>query len=131
MIVLDSSAAIEFVLNAPFRADLGARLEAGESLHAPELISIEVLHVLRRKLWWSEMTAGRCEEALEDFRAMVIKRYAHDELLHRIWQLRHNFSAYDAAYVALAELLDAPLVTFDSRLSRSSGHRATIELLAR
>jgi len=131
VIVLDASAAIEVLANAPTGADLRARLETEESLHAPHVIDVEVLNVLRRKLRGGEMTAERCAKAIQTFRALPIQRYPHDGLLTRIWQLRDNLSAYDAAYVALAEALDAPLVTFDSRLARSSGHRATIELLAR
>lgn len=87
--------------------------------------------MLRRKLHRRELTEERCAEALSDFRALPIRRYPHDTLVGRIWVLRNNLSAYDAAYVALAELLNAPLLTLDARLARSAGHRATIELLAR
>ena len=94
-------------------------------------IDLEVLNALRRKLRHGEMTATRCEEAIRNLRALPIQRYPHGELLDRVWQLRNNVSAYDAAHVALSEILNAPLITFDARLARSSGHRASIELLAR
>jgi predicted nucleic acid-binding protein len=76
------------------------------------------------------MDSARAALALEDLRALGITRYAHEPLLDRIWQLRANTTAYDAAYLALAEGLDAPLLTFDGRLANAPGHRAQIRLLA-
>ena len=130
MIVLDASAAVEIVRDpaaaAKFRQTFGFRM-----LHAPHLIDLEVLQVFRRFTQSGEVSSSDASEALDYFRMLFIRRHSHQPLFARIWQLRENLTAYDAAYVALAEALDAPLVTFDSRLARSSGHRATIELLAR
>lgn len=131
MIVLDSSVAIEAVLDTAVLAELRGRLQPGDSLHAPHLIDVEVLHVLRRKLRHRELTPQRCTEALYDFRSLPIIRYSHHRFIDRVWSLRENVSAYDAVYVALAEMLRVPLLTTDARLARSSGHRAAIELLAR
>ena len=76
-----------------------------------------------------EIDDRRGREAMADLADMPIRRYPHDVLLPRVWDLRHNLTAYDAAYVALAEALDAPLVTRDRRLARAAGHGADIELL--
>ena len=130
MIVIDASAAIELTL----RTVLGERVEIraldpNERLYAPYLLDLEVAQVLRRLVHLKEITAARAREALEDFSALVVERSAHRELLPRIWELRDSMTAYEGAYVALAEALDAPLMTCDGRLARSHGHRATIELL--
>ena len=130
MIVIDSSAAIELIL----RSELGERVESrvldrDERLYAPHLLDLEVAQVLRRLTHLKEITAVRAHEALEDYAGLLVERSAHRELLGRIWDLRDSMTAYDGAYVALAEALDAPLLTCDGRLARSHGHRATIELL--
>lgn len=76
-----------------------------------------------------ELTAARGKQALEDHRSLHIKRAAHHDMLPRIWQLRDSITAYDSAYVTLAEALDVPLVTCDAKLARSHGHGAEIELV--
>jgi predicted nucleic acid-binding protein len=108
---------------------LEARLFGRVSLHAPHLLDVEVAQVLRRYAARGELTAARGVEALADLAAFPLTRYPHDLLLARIWALRENLTAYDAAYVALAEALRAPLVTRDERLASAPGHRATIELV--
>ncbi len=75
------------------------------------------------------MTPVRSREALQDFAEIALLRYPHDILLERIWQLRNNLTAYDAAYVALAEALEAPLLTCDRKLASAPGHRARVEVL--
>lgn len=85
--------------------------------------------MLRRYESVGRISAGRAVEALQDYGDFVLTRYPHDFLLPRVWDLRKNLSAYDAIYVALAEVLDAPLITTDSRLARSPGHKAKIELI--
>jgi len=130
LIVIDASAAIELIL----RTELGERVEIraldpNERLHAPYLLDLEVAQVLRRLTHLKEITPARAHEALEDFSVLVVERSAHRDLLPRIWELRDSMTAYDGAYVALAEALDAPLMTCDVRLARSHGHRATVELL--
>jgi predicted nucleic acid-binding protein len=131
LIVLDASAALELLLGTPAGARVAHRIEsARETLSAPHLLDVEVAQVLRRFLREGDIDLARGAHALEALRALDIARYAHDILLHRIWQLRDSVSAYDAAYLALAESLAAPVLTLDGRLSRSRGHRARIELIA-
>jgi predicted nucleic acid-binding protein len=130
MIVLDASAALELLLRAADRPGLVARiLRSGESIAAPHLLDLEVAQVLRRFVVAGELTAARAREAIEDHLAMGITRYPHDGLLDRIWDLRSNCTAYDAAYVALAEALDAVLVTCDRRLADVPGVRAAVEVI--
>lgn len=127
--MLDASAAIDWLL----RTEAGRRIEGriyarDETLHAPYLLDLEVTQVLRRMVRRDEIPDRRADEAIVDLLRLRIHLYPHRPLVSRIWQMRHNFSAYDAAYVALAEKLDATLVTIDARLAAASGHRATIEL---
>jgi predicted nucleic acid-binding protein len=130
VIVLDASAVLELLLRTPSAQIVERRAFArGQSLHAPHLIDVEVAQVLRRYAASGEVDAGRCREALEDMGDLPLARYRHDMLLPRIWELRGNLTAYDAAYVALAEALEAPLLTCDRKLSRASGLRARIELV--
>ncbi len=130
MIVVDASAVLELLLGTESSPRAAARLlDPAESLHAPHLLDIEVAQVLRRFVAAGELTATRGREALDDLGAMPITRYPHDILLPRIWELRANLTAYDAAYVALAEALGAPVLTSDTRLARAPGHRARVELL--
>jgi predicted nucleic acid-binding protein len=130
VIVVDSSAVIEIVLRRPAAAAVERRvLNMRETLHAPHLIDAEVAHVIRRYVVTREIREDRGQVAIEDLIEFPMRRYPHLALLPRIWNLRHNLSAYDATYVALAEFLDAPLVTRDRRLAASSGHRARIELI--
>jgi predicted nucleic acid-binding protein len=130
VIVVDASAVIEVLLNTPAGVRVADRLLAdGETLHAPHLLDLDVAQVLRRYALFAELDAVRGAQALEDLAALPLSRYPHDVLLPRIWELRHNVTAYDAAYVALAEALAAPLVTRDAALAASRGHAARIELL--
>ena len=101
-----------------------------ERLVAPELIDLEVLSVLRALVGSGQVLARRAELALADLDRMPMDRAPHRPLVPRCWELRHNLTPYDAAYVALAELLDAPLLTADRRLAKASGPRCTIEVLA-
>lgn len=110
--------------------DIQRRLfDSGESLHAPHLLDLEVAQVLRRYVSGGELTPQRGKQALTDLADFPIFRYPHDLFLPRIWALGHNVTAYDAAYLALAESLAAPLITCDTRLATTSGHRATVELV--
>jgi predicted nucleic acid-binding protein len=130
VIVVDASAVLEVLLQTPASSRLEARLfMPGETLHAPHLIDLEVAHVLRRYEAAGAINAQRGQEAIDDLTAWSVVRYPHDLFLPRIWALRHNVTAYDATYVALAETLGAPLVTRDTRLAASVGHSATIELV--
>lgn len=131
MIVLDASAAVDHVLRRDAFDRIAARLEVpAETIHAPHLIDLEVVGVLRRLVLQRVMTAERGEEGLRDFAALPIERYPAMGLIDRIWELRANVTVFDAAYIALAEALDAPLVTTDGRLARAPGHRARVEFLS-
>ncbi|MFH1572846.1 MAG: type II toxin-antitoxin system VapC family toxin [Acidobacteriota bacterium] len=131
MIVPDASAVLELLLNTARAPRIAARLFApDESLHAPHLLDIEVAQVLRRYCRSGELHSVRARAALRDFIDLRLHRYPHDLFLGRIWQLRDNLTAYEAVYVALAEVLDAPLVTCDRRLASASGHDAAIEIIA-
>jgi predicted nucleic acid-binding protein len=130
VIVLDASAVIEMLLRSPIGGQVEARVSSRrESLHAPHLIDLEVAQVLRRFVATGAIAPARSKEALEDLRDISLVRYPHDMLLDRIWQLRDNFTAYDAAYVALAEELDAPLLTCDRKLASPGQHRARVEVI--
>ncbi len=129
MIVVDASALLEALLRTPAAEAVTDRLFApGQTLHAPHLIDLEVAQVIRRYVAAGDIAAQRGREALIDLADLSLRRYPHDLFLPRIWELRHSLTAYDAAYVALAEALDAPLVTRDRRMA-SAGHQARIEVV--
>ncbi len=131
MIVVDASAVLELLLNTRVGRRIAARIAPPEiTLHAPHFVDLEVAQVLRRYLLRGAIDADRGRLALVHLTELDLQRYRHDLFLPRIWALRHNVTAYDAAYVALAESLDAPLVTTDRRLAGASGVRARIELMA-
>ena len=129
MIVLDASAAVDWLLQTSSGRRIEKRIYArGETLHAPQLLDLEVTQVLQRLSQQGIVSGTRADEAVRDLQDLRVTRYPHLVLLPRIWQLRHNFSAYDAAYIVLSEKLDAPLITRDGRLASASGHGAAIEL---
>ncbi|HZY66219.1 MAG: type II toxin-antitoxin system VapC family toxin [Actinomycetota bacterium] len=130
MIVLDASAAVAVFLNSgPMVARLRRRIaETDETLHVPHLFDVEMLHVLRRHSLVGNLSEARGRLALDRLSNTKLVRYPHTILMKRIWSLRDNLTAYDAAYVALAEALDAPLVTSDARLARTPGIRAAVEV---
>lgn len=129
MIVLDASAAIEWLLQSPVGLTIDKRIfSPSKSLHAPHLLDVEVAQVLRRYVRDGTLSQQRGQEALEDFSGLPLNRYSHDFLLPRVWELRATLTAYDAVYVALAEVLDAPLLTCDSRVASAPGHHAIIEI---
>lgn len=130
MIVVDASALLEVLLNTSAGSVIARRVFTGnETLHAPHLLDLEIAQVLRRYALAGELKPTRGLQALEDLADFPLTRYPHDLLLPRIWELRHNITAYDAAYVALAEALAAPLLTRDAALASATGHRAIIELV--
>ena len=129
MIVLDASAVVDWLLQTSAGQSIEKRIYShNETLHAPHLLDLEVTQVLRRLALQKVVPVRRADEAVRDLLDLRITRYPHLVLLPRIWQLRHNLSAYDAAYIVLAEKLGAALITRDGRLASASGHAAAIEL---
>lgn len=132
MIVLDASAAVEWALGTRTGDAVRARLVAERgALHAPHLIDLEVTQAFRRLVAVGVLDAVRAEEALTDVGDLALVRHAHSPLLFRIWELRDSLTVYEAAYVALAEILEAPVVTCDRRAASSRGHRARFEIIGR
>jgi predicted nucleic acid-binding protein len=130
VIVVDASALLEALLRTPAAEAVDARLFGSrQTLHAPHLLDVEVAHVVRRYSAAGEIDQERGRAALADLADFPLHRYPHDFLLARVWELRNNLTAYDAVYVALAEALDAPLLTRDQRLAAAPGHRARVELV--
>ena len=130
MIVADASAIIEIFLRSEAGLLAESRLlRRGETIHAPSLVDVEVAQVLRRYVLRGDLTPGWARTAIGLMGGFPMERYGHEPLLPRIWELRDNLTAYDAAYVALAEALRAPLITCDRRLANASGIRASIELI--
>jgi predicted nucleic acid-binding protein len=130
MIVVDASAMLEVLLRTPDAHAVEERLfDPNETLHAPHLLDVEIAQVIRRYAANGEIDSERGGEALDDLAVFPVHRYPHDVLLPRVWELRNNLTAYDAVYVALAEALEAPLLTRDRRLAGAAGHHATVELV--
>jgi predicted nucleic acid-binding protein len=128
VIVVDSSAAVAALVAQPRNDELANRLAGDGDIHVPHLIDVEVIHALRRLVGRGELTEDRAADARSDFAALALVRYPHHSLADRMWDLRHVISAYDAAFVALAEALDVPLITCDGHLSSVRGHHARVEL---
>ena len=129
MIVLDASAAVDWLLQTSAGQNIDKRIYSrNETLHAPHLLDLEVMQVLRRLALQGVVSVRRADEAVRDLLDLRIVRYPHLVLLPRVWQLHHNFPAYDAAYIVLAEKLGAALLTRDARLASASGHAALVEL---
>jgi predicted nucleic acid-binding protein len=127
--VVDASAIIEALLRTPLGERCSERLlRSADTLFAPHLLDIEVAQVLRRYEQRGDLRETRGREALQDLAAFPLTRCSHELILQRVWELRHSLSACDAAYIALAEALDAPLVTCDARLARAHGHSAKVEV---
>ena len=128
---MDASALIELLT----RTECGRRVEArvlrpSDSVHAPALIDLEVAQVLRRYVLSGQVPEHWARMALDIATAFPMTRYLHEPLIKRVWDLKDNVTAYDAAYVALAEALRAPLVTCDARLARVAGFTTPVELIA-
>ncbi len=122
MIVLDASALVELILSTPTGQLIATRIaDPAEGLHTPHLADVEVVQALRRYVREGTLDANAAADALDDLRALDLQRHAHEPLLERVWEMRENLTAYDAVYVALAEVLDGVLLTCDGPLSRAPG----------
>ena len=127
MIVMDASVVVELLTNGPLADSLSRDLAGhSDSFIVPHLLDVEVVSALRKLTAGQRIDSHRSEQLLMGLRALPAERYAHTPLLGRIWELRHNFTAYDAAYIALAEATNSVLYTSDEKLSK--GHRARVVL---
>ena len=130
MIVVDASALLEFLLQTPLGGRVEARLFRDEDeLHAPHLVDVELVQGLRRLVRTGDVSSARAVEAIADLIDLDLHRHAHVDLLSRAWRLRDNITAYDAMYVALAEAIEATIITCDKPLATAPGHRARIEVI--
>lgn len=130
MIVLDASVVLELLLGTERGRLVAMRIaDPAISLHAPHLVDVEVVQVLRRYMQEGELDYRTAKTAIEDLRCLDLERHAHEALLDRVWALRDNLTAYDAVYVALAEALDATLLTCDRKLARAPGLGKRIEVI--
>jgi predicted nucleic acid-binding protein len=133
MLVVDASAVTELLLGRSAGESVAQQVqEHGFDLHAPHLLDVEILSALRRVVASGDASPVRAGEAVADFLDLPIERYAHAGLVPRMWELRENLSAYDAAYVALAEAIaddGAPLLTADARLARAAGAHTTVRVV--
>lgn len=129
MIVVDASVLVVALADDGRDGDRARRRLRDERLTAPHLIDIEVVSAWRRLAAAGEIGERRAALALADLRELRLQRVPHIPLIDRCWELRRNMTAYDAAYVALAELLAAPLVTADAKLANTPGSRCAIEVL--
>lgn len=130
MIVLDASALLELVLATPAGEAVAAEVATGVGLHVPHLADLEVVQGLRRLSAAGVIDAPEAAAAFAAYRKLDFARHAHEPFLDRIWELRENLTAYDAAYAALSEVLGATLVTCDGKLARASGVRCRRVLIA-
>ena len=130
MIVVDASTLIDLLLRAEQAPAIERRLFApGETWHAPHLLDVEVAQVLRRFVAQDRISEQRGYEALTDLHDLPLHRHAHGFLLPRAWELRRNLTAYDGVYLALAEALDAPLLTRDRRLANAVDDATRVEVI--
>ena len=129
-LVLDASVVVELLLGTPLGTVVARRIASpDDALHAPHLMGVEVAQVLRRHAGAGTVSPQRAAGAVEDLLDLDVVRHDHEPFLPRVWELRENATAHDGPYLALAEVLGAPLLTADAPLARSAGHRADVELL--
>jgi predicted nucleic acid-binding protein len=130
VIVVDASVLVAALIDdGVVRAQTYPRLDGQDAICAPEIIDLEVANAWRRDLKAGRIDEERSRQALEDLAVLPLVRMPHRPLMDRIWELRHNLTVYDAAYVALAEDLDTILLTADGRLARAPTMRCEVELI--
>lgn len=126
MIVTDASAVLEWLLGLPLAGDVAARFaDADQTLHAPHMLGVEAAQVIRRHVAGGEVSPARGAEAIADLADLDVSHHPHEPLLQAMWRLRANLTMYDAAYVALAQALDCPLVTLDAGMAAASAISVT------
>lgn len=128
MVVVDASCLYQALVGGTAADAIRSRLAADEEQAAPHLVDAEVLSLIRRDRLRGILDATAARQAVEDLEAWPGRRYGHRLLLWRAWELRDALRAWDALYVALAESLEAPLLTLDRRLARATGHRCRVEV---
>jgi predicted nucleic acid-binding protein len=130
VIVVDASALLEVLLRTSRVEAIESRFfDRSEPLHSPHLLDVEVAQVIRRYTMRGALDVVRAQAALDDLADFPIQRHSHGFLLRRVWDLRANLTAYDAIYVALAETLEATLLTHDRRLATAARRHVTVELV--
>jgi len=130
MIVVDASVVVDFLIDAGSTTRIRqAFRDYGDDLHAPGHLDLEVASALRRHVAVGALDPRRADAAMADLADLAVERHDLAALMPRVWSLREQITAYDAAYLALAEALDAPLLTRDARLARAHGHDAVVQLL--
>jgi predicted nucleic acid-binding protein len=129
LIILDASAVIEFLLRAESVPELTTALLDVETIASPVILDLEILNVLRRQIQDKRVTTLRAEQALELYWALPFERFDTSLLVNKIWQLRNNFTSYDASYIALSEFLEVPIYTKDKKWRDMSGHKADIHFI--
>lgn len=125
-VVCDASALVALLLDGGADGQWATRALTGESLAAPALLAFEAANIIRRFELAGTVSADQASQAHDDLICLTIEYWPYELLLPRAWELRHNLSSYDASYVALAELLDASLVTLDRRIGRATGVRCLV-----
>jgi predicted nucleic acid-binding protein len=130
VIVADASIVVRALADDGAPGDLARAVLHGQTIRAPHVLDVEVVHALRANVRRGHLDPRRATAAIDDLARSAIVRVPHRRLLPRLWELRDNVSAYDAAYVALAEALGVPLVTADARLANAPGLRCDVEVLA-
>jgi predicted nucleic acid-binding protein len=128
LIVIDTSAVLSILVGRPAITGLADRIRSDGDLHAPHVLDVELQHALWRLVRTGAIGEDRAADAMTDLADMTIVRYPQVLLADRMWELRQNMTAYDAAFVVLAEILAVPLITCDARLARTPRHRAVVEV---
>ncbi len=129
MLVVDASCLYEVVADTERADDVRARLLQDADHAAPSVIDVEVVSVIRRDQLLGRLDVTAATQAVEDLRDWPGERFGHQPLLERVWELRGSLRTWDAFYVALAEVMQATLVTSDSRLARARGARCVIDVV--
>jgi predicted nucleic acid-binding protein len=129
MLIVDASCLFEVLTGGPFADAVAERFRADDDQGAPHVVDVEVVSMIRREHGLGRLDRTAASQAVADLSTWPGERFGHQPFLGRIWQLRGAVRAWDAAYVALAEAMNAPLLTLDARLSRAPGPRCKIDVL--